>query len=190
MKDGAPAEQKMGLAFKVDLGHVNVMFAMLSLNALLDESHSFLRRIEDEKREAEHSSAAYRHHLANKPRNAITAVAETVQKSRPALLTCAPADLSIIQRLIVETRRINLAIQATNEEKIYVFRLTPVQAKYRKTGDARHLEAQVETVRLTRDKAKDSAMLSDMKSVGEWLGNKTGVSREEILSLPFIVSRA
>lgn len=188
MKDGAPAEQKMGLAFKINLGHVNVMFAMLSLNALLDEAHSFLRRIEDEKREAEHSSAAYRHHLATKPKNAITAVAETVQKSRPAQLTCGMTGLSIDQRLTIETRRINLAIQATNEEKIYVFRLTPVQAKYRKIGDARHLEAEVETVRLTRDKAKDTAMLRDMKSVGEWLENKTGVTREEILSLPFIVS--
>lgn len=188
LKDGLPVDPKLGLAFMVNLGHVNVMFAMLALNALLDESDSFLRRIEDEKREAEHSSAAYRHHLANKPKNAIAAVAETVQKSRSALPACGPTNLSIDQRLVVDTQRINIAIQATNEEKIYVFRLTPVHAKYQKTGDTRLLEAEVETVRLTRDKAKDIAMLRDMKLVGEWLENKTGVMREEILSLPFIVS--
>jgi hypothetical protein len=51
---GTSAVRKMGLAFKINLGQVDMMFAMLSLNALLDEFHTFLRRIDDEKTEAEH----------------------------------------------------------------------------------------------------------------------------------------
>ncbi|KAJ9104947.1 hypothetical protein QFC19_003742 [Naganishia cerealis] len=186
LEKGACTMRKMGLAFKINLGQVDMMFAMLSLNALLDEFHSFLRRIDDEKTEAEHGSAAYRHHLANKPKNAIAAVAETMQKSRLTEMPAGATDLHIEQRLVLVTQRANLAIQATNEEKIYVVRLTPVHAKYRKTGHDRHLEAEVESVRLSRDRPKDITMLKDMKSVGEWLHNKTGVTREELVSLPFI----
>lgn len=189
LEEGSSSVRKMGLAFKINLGQVDMMFAMLSLNALLDEFHTFLRRIDDEKTEAEHGSAAYRHHLANKPKNAIAAVAETMQKSRLTEMPTGATDLSIEQRLVLVTQRANLAIQATNEEKIYVFRLTPVHAKYRKSGHARHLEAEVESVRLSRDRPKDTTMLKDMTSVGEWLHNKTGVTREELVSLPYIVSR-